>query len=1076
MGLRDIDIQVSYAGKGGDILRSFLLPSIDACVHYDRVTSFYTVESLLAISQGIESLYRKQGKMRLIIGIHSFPGEFLDAVTRKKHLENQIAEIRKNLKLGIESITDNLEKRRLATVAWMIEDNLLEIKTADVIGDGIFHPKTLILSDDNNDKIVAIGSPNETSFGLGGNFEQVMVAKSWEQPDAVAVQENFFDSLWNNKLEDALTLDVTEETVDIIKQGLGTYYQPSKQKHSSKDNLIEISSRMLSNFFVSGDIPALYVHQERAVIDALSRWPVRVLFSDEVGLGKTFEVAATMSFMVKFCGVKRVLILTPKSVLKQWQDELKEHFKLNVWRFDSGNKAYVDSFGNTKYVGSKNPIGNGSPDIILMSAQYARGAGANGSIFSKDGACLPELLILDEAHSARVSKDISGSSKKTQVYSMLESVSCKIPHIILATATPMQKEAGEYHSLLKLLGLPKIWQKNPVYMKSLDLIGCSECPSLSDLNSAAVMLVKTIESMKPSLERLNDKQEQTLSQLIDIKDEEVTVVTDFVRNNWSTIRQLLVLLHPAHLLTVRNTRRSLAEIGYKFPIRKLVPVSIPNSMDIEMFYHRVNGYLSETCFSIEEILFPDRKISIGFVRVSYQQRVASSVYSCKKSLERRLEKINSLKTNLVRYLDAKTMPLGNPTGLDDVDLDDLLDEGYDDTFSVDFSKVDISALRQAIALESTSITPLLRKANSILENRKDLKIKESIELARKSLDNNDKVLVFSRYTDTIDALLDEFSLLGLNKRFKYGVYTGAKSCVVSDGKEQQCDKNDLKRGLFAGEIRIVFCSDAASEGLNLQAARILINVDVPWTPARLEQRVGRIARLGQIADEVIIYNVWYPNSIEARMYHRIQKRLENSNLAIGEFPDVVAKKIRTAIMNGEDNENLGLNELLAIRNSKQVAALEELWSQSGNSTESELIRERLLAICSKCCKQIDTEMGGIIKVFETSDGIQFNLTSKSGMAESVSLKSDVWDYIKCYDNSLTVIKDSLGRPACFAINEDGKTMMMKHSSIPKVILEEPLNKEDVLIGYPAMLPNSTYLDLSYSLECELEPTPNYWID
>ena len=101
MGLRDIDIRVSYAGRGGDILKSFLLPSIGACVHYDRVTSFYTVESLLAISQGIESLYRKQGKMRLIIGIHSFPGEILDAVTRKKYLQNQIAEIRKNLELGI---------------------------------------------------------------------------------------------------------------------------------------------------------------------------------------------------------------------------------------------------------------------------------------------------------------------------------------------------------------------------------------------------------------------------------------------------------------------------------------------------------------------------------------------------------------------------------------------------------------------------------------------------------------------------------------------------------------------------------------------------------------------------------------------------------------------------------------------------------------------------------------------------------------------------------------------------------------------------------------------------------------
>lgn len=1073
MGLRDIDIKVSYAGKGGNILKSFLLPSIEACVRYDRVTSFYTVESLLAISQGIDSLYRKQGKMRLIIGIHSFPGEFIDAVTRKKYLEDQISEIRKKLKLGIESIQDSLEKQRLATVAWMIEDNLLEIKTADVIGEGIFHPKTLILADEDGNKIVAIGSPNETSYGLGGNFEQVMVAKSWEQPEAVTVQENFFESLWNNQLEDTITLDVTEDTADIIKQGLGASYV-SKSNHTKGNNLIEVSSSMLSNFFVSGNIPALYVHQERAVIDALSRWPVRVLFSDEVGLGKTFEVAATMSFMVKYCGIKRVLILTPKSVLKQWQDELKEHFKLNVWRFDSGSKSYVDALGNTKYLGSSNPIGKGSPDIILMSAQYARGSGTSGNIFSRTGARLPELLILDEAHSARVSKDISGSSKKTQVYSMLESVSSKIPHIILATATPMQKEPGEYHSLLKLLGLPKAWQKNIVYMKSLDLIGSSETPGLSDLNMAAALLIKTMDDLNPSIERLNDIQKQILSQLTGLNGKDSTVIGDFVRKNWPTIRQLLVLLHPAHLLTVRNTRRSLTKIGYKFPNRKLIPVSIPDSMEVEMFYNKVNDYLSDRCFSIEEILFPDRKISIGFVRVSYQQRVASSLYSCKKSLERRLEKINSIKANLKRYIGNNGFALNNPTDFDDLELDDLLDEGYDDTFDVNLSKVDLSALNQAIALESTSITPLIKRAKSLLDCRKDLKIKESISLAKKCLEEQDKVLVFSRYTDTIDALLDEFNTLGLNKHYKYGVYTGAKSCIVSGGKELPCDKNDLKRGLFSGEIRIVFCSDAASEGLNLQAARILINVDVPWTPARLEQRVGRIARLGQIADEVVIYNVWYPNSIEARMYHRIQKRLENSNLAIGEFPDVVAKKIRSAIMNGEDNENLGLNELLEIRNSKQIAALEELWSQSSNGSESELMRERLLAICSKCCKLVDTEYDGIIKIFETSDGTKYKLTSKSGMAESISLKSNIWEHFKFYDSSLTVVNDSYQRPAYFSINQNGKNSVLKHSSVPKVILKEVLNGDDFITSYPPMLPNSKVLNLSYAIECEIPPAPTYW--
>lgn len=1076
MGLRDLDIKVSYAGKGGDILKHFVLPSIDSCIRYDRVTSFYTVESLLAISQGIDSLYRKHGKMRLIIGIHSFPGEILDAVTRKKYLKNQITEIRNKLVLGIESIKDSLEKQRLATLAWMIEDSLLEIKTADVIGEGIFHPKTLILADENDDKIVAIGSPNETSSGLGGNFEQVMVAKSWEQPDAVIVQEDFFDSLWNNKLEDTITLDVTEETADIIKQGLGTYYSSPNSKLPTKENLIKVSSSMLSNFFVSGDIPALYVHQERAVIDALSRWPVRVLFSDEVGLGKTFEVAATMSFMVKYCGVKRVLILTPKSVLKQWQDELKEHFKLNVWRFDSSNKLYVDAYDHTKSIGSKNPIGKEAPDIVLMSAQYARGSGKNGSIFSKEGACMPELLILDEAHSARVSKDISGRTKKTQVYSMLEGVSKKIPHMILATATPMQKEPGEYHSLLKLLGLSNVWQKNLVYMKSLDLIGCSEIPGLSDLNMAAKMLIDTMQVMKPSTERLSDEQKQILTQLISQKDKDSTIIADFVRSNWPIIRQLLIVLHPAHLLTVRNTRRSLSEKGYKFPNRKLIPISIPDSMEIEIFYSRVNDYLSNKCFSIEEILFPDRQISIGFVRVSYQQRVASSLFSCKMSLERRLEKILSLKNNLIRYLDSKGLPQDYLIGFDDFELDELLDEGYDDTFEADLSKVNIPALRHAIDIESTTITPLLKRANSLLEEHKDLKIKKSIELAKRSLDDNDKVLIFSRYTDTIDALLNEFNILELYKLYRYGVYTGAKSCIVSNGQEKQCDKNDLKRELFSGGIKIVFCSDAASEGLNLQVARILINVDVPWIPARLEQRVGRIARLGQIADEVVIYNMWYPNSIEARMYHRIQKRLENSNLAIGEFPDVVAKKIRTAIMNGQDDENLGLNELLEIRNSKQVTALEELWSQSGNETESDLMRNKLMTICSKCCKQVGTELGGIIHVFETSDGAKYKMTSKTGMAESISLKSDIWDYIKCNDDSLTVVKDSQGRPICFAFNKEGKTTMIKHSSVPKVILKEPLDEEDVLIGYPPMLPNNKHLDVSYMLECGLEPSPNYWID
>ena len=1071
MGLRDIDIKVSYAGKGDSILKSFLLPSIDACISYERITSYYTVESLLAISQGLNSLYRRSGRMRLIIGIHSIPAEFVDAVTRSEYLKKYVSEIRRKLKLGIESLKSSLEKERLATIAWMIEDGFLEIKTADVIGDGIFHPKTLILEDEKGDKIVAIGSPNETTYGLGGNFEQVVVLKSWEQPDAVNVQMDFFDSLWNNRLEDAITMDVTADTADIIKRGLGLYRSTPNLNSFEDVDLIKVSSKMLANFFVSGDIPALYVHQERAVIDALSRWPVRVLFSDEVGLGKTFEVAATMKYMLLYCNIKRVLILTPKSVLKQWQDELKEHFKINVWRYDSSSKLYIDSNDNVKCCYG-NPIGINSPDIVLMSAQYARGSGNSGDIFSREGALLPELLILDEAHSARVSKDISRSSKKTQVYSMLESVSKKIPHMILATATPMQKEPSEYHSLLRLLGLPKTWQKSSVYMKSLDLIGCSEYPSLTDLKSAVFMIVKTIEEMRPTVENLNNEQKQVLLKLLNYDLNNMTIVTDFARDNWFVIRQLLILLHPAHLLTVRNTRRSLSEKGYKFPIRNLIPISISDSIEVEMFYNKVNDYLSRRCFSVEEILFPDRRISIGFIRVSYQQRLSSSLYSCKRSLERRMDKIANLKLNLKKYLEIQGDFDLEFDEFDDSDYDEY--DEYDDAFNVDFSQINIKELYRVINLEITNITSLLKDIDSLLHDRKDLKIKQSIALAAKCLGENDKVLVFSRYTDTIDALLKEFVNLELHKCYSYGIYTGSTSCIVSNGNELQCDKNDLKQALFNGDIRIVFCSDAASEGLNLQAARVLINVDVPWTPARLEQRIGRVARLGQIADEVNIYNVWYPNSIEARMYRRIQERLANSNLAIGEFPDVVARNIRTAIMTGDESDNIGLNELLEIRNSKQVAALEELWSYTGENTESELMRERLLAICSMHLKQIDSELGGIIKIFETQDGIRYKYTSMSGMPESISLKSNIWNYINCYSSSLKVVEDSIQRPAYFTFFKGNEYVPLRHSSLPKYILKEVIDEDDALNGYPSMLPNCNNLDLSYAIEVKLNPAPIYW--
>jgi hypothetical protein len=212
------------------------------------------------------------------------------------------------------------------------------------------------------------------------------------------------------------------------------------------------------------------------------------------------------------------------------------------------------------------------------------------------------------------------------------------------------------------------------------------------------------------------------------------------------------------------------------------------------------------------------------------------------------------------------------------------------------------------------------------------------------------------------------------------------------------------------------------------------------------------------------------------MYNRIQRRLENSNLAIGEFPDVVAKKIRKAVMEGEDCDSTGLNELREIRNSKQIAALEELWSLNKNVTESELFRENLIKICHKYFIKVGTEFGGIVKVFETLQGTRYNLTSKSGLPESISLKSKIWDYIT-YDNlSLEIVRDTANRPAYFTTEKDGNIINLKHSSIAKIILNQELEESDILDRYPNTLPNSKDITLSYALDIDIPSAPNYWID
>ena len=97
----------------------------------------------------------------------------------------------------------------------------------------------------------------------------------------------------------------------------------------------------------------------------------------------------------------------------------------------------------------------------------------------------------------------------------------------------------------------------------------------------------------------------------------------------------------------------------------------------------------------------------------------------------------------------------------------------------------------------------------------------------------------------------------------------------------------MKERVADGSLTLLLGTDAASEGLNLQRLGTLINIDLPWNPTRLEQRKGRIQRIGQVRDEIWIANLRYKDSVEDRVHQALADRLEAIHGVFGQIPDTL---------------------------------------------------------------------------------------------------------------------------------------------------------------------------------------------
>jgi superfamily II DNA/RNA helicase len=147
-------------------------------------------------------------------------------------------------------------------------------------------------------------------------------------------------------------------------------------------------------------------------------------------------------------------------------------------------------------------------------------------------------------------------------------------------------------------------------------------------------------------------------------------------------------------------------------------------------------------------------------------------------------------------------------------------------------------------------------------------------------------IIFSQYFDTVRALATELAATLPGE--PVAIYAGTgKSGIFRNGDFALVEREDIKAAVKKREIRLIVATDAACEGLNLQMLGTLINVDLPWNPSRLEQRLGRIKRIGQVRKSVHMLNLVYHGTQDEQIYAAISKRMKNRYDIFGGLPDTI---------------------------------------------------------------------------------------------------------------------------------------------------------------------------------------------
>ena len=720
--------------------------------------------------------------------------------------------------------------------------------------DRVFvHGKAGVIEAADGSKTCFLGSINETKSAFARNYEIL-----WEDtsPEGVNWVEEEFEALWKDSfpLPDAIV-----EEIKRVADRIEIHFKDARPSEIPAAALAE------SPIYRGGE--QLQPWQRAFVTMFLKHRETygkgRLLLADEVGLGKTLSLG-TSAMVSALLDDGAVLILCPSNLTFQWQVELKDKLGIPSAVWLSAKKVWVDHNGHMIKT-------RGAEDIARCPFRIA--IVSTGLIFhhSDEQRFLLErkfgTIVLDEAHRARRRGGLG--DRKAEPNNLLDfmlRIGPRTKNLLLGTATPIQTEVSELWDLMRILNAGadfvlgrealSLWAD---WQKALPLVKGDGVPV--DERDAWEWLRNPLPPAEEEPTFSGLRLQLGIPEKVFFTDKGVGSLGFFEQQ--AVLRTLAPAFYREHNPIVRHTvlrrRETLEEAG----LLERVAVEIhPDPQRAVSAYPGVAfqemGLLTNHPFDLAyqaaddfTALLQQRTRAAGFMKTLLLQRICSSFASGKAT--------------------AKKLLRGE--GLEDEDDIPLLAEP-------------LSALEPTEADHLRTIIEELSRPEARDPKLATVKyfLTEHRTEGKTWLEHG--CIVFSQYYDTASWIASE--LAGALKGEPVAVYAGSGKSGIFRGDEfASVDRDDIKMAVKQRNVRLVVATDAACEGLNLQTLGTLINVDLPWNPSRLEQRLGRIKRIGQARRTVDMLNLVYHDTQDEKVYQVLSRRLKDKFDIFGGLPDTI---------------------------------------------------------------------------------------------------------------------------------------------------------------------------------------------